>query len=84
MNRMTDAIKDFKVEAEKSAEQRRMEFREFRTELKADVTKSLHEKLETFYWRLVVTFSGMIVVLVPSSLLGFEFFRRRILFPGNR
>ena len=84
MNRMTDAIKDFKVEAEKSAEQRRMEFREFRAELKADVAKSLHEKLETFYWRLVVTFSGMIVVLVPSSLLGFEFFRRRILFPGNR
>ena len=34
MNRMTEAIKDFKVEAEKSAGQRRMEFREIRAELR--------------------------------------------------
>ena len=73
MNRMTEAIKEIK-----------MELKEFKAELKAGLEKSTDEKLETFYWKLVVTLSGIIVVLVPSNVLAFELLGGRIMFPGNR
>ena len=91
MNRMTEAIKDFKVEAEKSAERMRMdleksakrmrmEFREF----KVEAEKSNDVKSETLYLRLVVTLIGASLLLGPMILAGYELISGRILFRGNR
>ena len=73
MNRMTEAIKDFKVEAEKSAERMRME-----------AEKSIDAKLENLYLRLVVTLSMASLLLGPMILAGYELISGRILFRGNR
>ena len=73
MNRMTEAIKDFKVEAEKSAERMRME-----------AERSFDAKSENLYLRLVVTLSGASLLLGPMILAGYELISGRILFRSNR
>ena len=84
MNRMTEAIKDFKMELKELKAELKMEFREFKAELKVEVEKSTDEKLRNLFLNLVMSITGVIVVLVPSSVAGFELLGGRILFPGNR
>ena len=95
MNRMTEVLKEFKTDLkefkaelkadlERSTNEKLADLDRSTNKKLADLDRSTDEKLETFYWKLVVTLSGVIAVLVPSSVLCFEFFGGRILFPGNR
>jgi regulator of protease activity HflC (stomatin/prohibitin superfamily) len=69
-----------RVEAEKIAERSRIE-----TEKIAErIEKSTGEKLNTLYWKLIVGVSGVVAVIAPTALAGFEFFGGRIVIPGNR
>ena len=84
MNRMTEAIKDFRVDAEKSAERMKVEAEKSAERMRMEAEKSIDAKSENLYLRLVVTLSGASLLLGPMILAGYELISGRILFRGNR
>ena len=84
MNRMTEAIKEIKMELREFKAELKMEFREFKAELKVKVEKSTDEKLRHLFLNLVMSMTGVILVIGPLGVAGFELLGGRILFPGNR